>query len=120
MNLLNLLKKSYVRILLYVLLFAGFGLLAYFGQNDLKICIFERLFQITCPGCGATRAFVQILSLNFAEAVELNPFFCFFIFPCALIVFIQGINCALTELLFKKKMISFAEFVLNSLDGTVK
>jgi len=115
MRLLKLLKKSYVRIILYVLLFSVFGFLAYFGQAELRVCIFERIFGILCPGCGTTRAFVQLLGLNFSEAFVLNPFFCCFIFPCALCVFLQDIICVVWNHISKEKKLSFAEFVIDVL-----
>ena len=35
-------------------------------------CIFKTYFKIPCPGCGLTRAFREILSLNLLEAFKYN------------------------------------------------
>ena len=42
----------------------------------LKIpCLFKSVFGIECPGCGITRAYISILSLDIKKAFEFNPMF---------------------------------------------
>jgi len=36
-------------------------------------CIFNFLFDVNCPGCGLTRAFTELIKLNFREAWSYNP-----------------------------------------------
>ena len=38
------------------------------------ICIIKNLFGIDCAGCGTTRMFKAILSLDFYQAFRYNPF----------------------------------------------
>lgn len=42
-------------------------------------CVFIGLFNIPCPGCGMTRAFLQFFQFKFVEAFKLN--FMFWSFP---------------------------------------
>lgn len=62
-------------------LFVAVGIYALFAcilkiltSIDITIpCIFKLLFHITCPGCGLTHAFIDLLKLNFVGAWEHNP-----------------------------------------------
>jgi len=51
------------------------GLILYlFADTDILIpCIWYTLFDIRCPGCGLTRAFIHLLSLDFTAAWHSNP-----------------------------------------------
>ena len=35
-------------------------------------CLFKKMFHISCPGCGLTRSFRSILSLDFINAFKYN------------------------------------------------
>ena len=35
-------------------------------------CIFKEIFNIPCPSCGMTRAFISILKFNFIDAIKYN------------------------------------------------
>lgn len=35
-------------------------------------CLFKKLFDIRCPGCGLTRSFRAIINLNFGLAIKYN------------------------------------------------
>lgn len=53
-------------------------------------CIFKRIFNICCPGCGLTRSFRCILNFDFIEAIKYNIlgiplFICSIIFSIMLI-----------------------------------
>jgi len=68
------LKKaaSYIpALVLLIILCAGFIV----SVGDLPtqtLCIYKRLFQIDCPGCGLTRAFLLIPKGHFLQALQLN------------------------------------------------
>ncbi|MBQ4612214.1 MAG: DUF2752 domain-containing protein [Clostridia bacterium] len=38
-------------------------------------CLFMGLFDIPCPGCGITRAYIALFHLDFAAAFAHNPMF---------------------------------------------
>ena len=39
---------------------------------NIRICPFYNIFGIPCPGCGLTRAVIEIFKLNFKRALEYN------------------------------------------------
>ena len=40
---------------------------------NIRICFIYNLFHIPCPGCGATRASIELLKGNVVEAIKYNP-----------------------------------------------
>ncbi len=51
----------------------GIVLHQFFEIDILIPCLFTTLFDVHCPGCGITHAFIELLSFNFAEAWHYNP-----------------------------------------------
>lgn len=41
-------------------------------DTNTSICIFKILFDKECPGCGMTRAFYNMLILNYTKATHFN------------------------------------------------
>ncbi|MGD0092377.1 MAG: DUF2752 domain-containing protein [Planctomycetota bacterium] len=56
--------------------------LAFLGLHLPGVCPSQRLFGVTCPGCGLTRAFVLIAHGHFRDSLEFNrmgvPLYLFF------------------------------------------
>ncbi len=50
------------------------GLLAVFWAFELP-CVYRYLFNITCPGCGMSRAFFSLMRLDFAAAFSYHRMF---------------------------------------------
>ncbi len=44
-----------------------------FSIDILIPCLWKSVFHIECPGCGLTRAFIDILHCNFIDAFNKNP-----------------------------------------------
>lgn len=65
-------KVIYTNILLFLLLVLYYFLNRNFGFKI--ICIFHELTGLLCPGCGITRCFFSILSLDFKKAFYYNQF----------------------------------------------
>ena len=60
-------------------------------------CIFKRIFNICCPGCGLTRSFRCILNFDFIRAIKYNIlgiplFICSVIFILVITAIINNIN----------------------------
>jgi hypothetical protein len=52
-----------------------------FAEIDILIpCLWKTIFNVRCPGCGLTRAFINLLSFDIAGAWASNPLI-FIIFP---------------------------------------
>lgn len=69
-------------------------------------CLFKLLSNIPCPGCGMTRAFRQILKLNFKKAMYYN-----ILSVPLLIVIIVLIICIIKD--FSKKENTVEKFIKN-------
>lgn len=63
-------KKRIINLIILVmgLLFIGIVVL---GKINVE-CLFKKMFHISCPGCGLTRSFRSILSLDFINAFKYN------------------------------------------------
>ncbi|MFN5458347.1 MAG: DUF2752 domain-containing protein [Bacteroidota bacterium] len=67
-------------------------ILKFFSGINLTIpCFFNFFFKINCPGCGLTRAFISLISLNFADAWNKNPLI-FFVIPIIIFFLIYDFN----------------------------
>ncbi|MBK7866449.1 MAG: DUF2752 domain-containing protein [Ignavibacteriales bacterium] len=72
------LQNSYFRdtpVLILASYFAiGIVVQIIFGLDILPPCLFTTLFDISCPGCGITRASVHLVKFEFSSAWHTNPF----------------------------------------------
>lgn len=62
--------KRIINILIIIFVFTFIYLL--FKGLILGECIFKKIFNISCPGCGLTRCFKAILNLDFITAFKYN------------------------------------------------
>lgn len=71
------LKKYAAHNLIYLVVGGYFFvsvLLKAFTSIDITIpCLFKTFFNIRCPGCGLTHAFIHIIKLELADAWTANP-----------------------------------------------
>ena len=112
----KLFKNPVFRTIIYAVLFLFFAFISDISVENLQICPFQRFFDMVCPGCGTTRAFIHVMQFEFAEAVRLNPLFVFFILPASLLIFLQDTVFTVMRC-FGRKKLSFVDFLLNSLFG---
>lgn len=93
-------------------IFAGFAYFTVLYIITLTIkgslCPINRLFGISCFGCGMTRAFASILKMDFLTAVKYNvlsiPLFIFILLYCVL---------AIIDFLLEKSFIEIIEIQLS-------
>ncbi len=52
--------------------FIGFILYLFADIDVLLPCIYYSIFNVKCPGCGLTSAFIHLFSFEFHEAWETN------------------------------------------------
>ncbi len=86
-------KVNYIVRNKLLVLFAFYFLLSTLLKaiTDIDVCIpclWKSIFGITCPGCGLTTAFINLIKLDFKNAFESN-FLIFFILPLGLYYLIQ-------------------------------
>lgn len=107
----NKIKFEYVRLLLYVvmiILVAGVAM----GKVTTS-CYFKDHYNFWCPACGLTRATIDILKLNFAEAFKYNAFYTVVLVPFSFIIISNDIYVIIKRLITRKKELSIAEIVLG-------
>ena len=60
-------------------------------------CPFFKLFNITCPACGVTHAWIFLLNGDFLKAIKSNPFFI-----SLTVMFLRIIYCDIKSYTFKR------------------
>lgn len=75
-----------IQILIIIILISFVSLLL--GINITIPCIFNKITNLYCPGCGLTRMFMSIIKLDFYQAFRYNPLvFILLIFSSLLLIF---------------------------------
>lgn len=85
-------RRLIVRLAVYLglLLIGGFWL-ALCRRGHTISCLWKREWGILCPSCGATRALMKILELDFAAAFSNHPIFTTAIYPIAFLLCFQDL-----------------------------
>lgn len=81
-----------VRVWIYVLVFALLLILPLQFFEQRSFCIYYYFFGVRCPGCGGTRAIVNLLRGNWLRAWEYNRL-AVVIFPILLAIVGHDIYC---------------------------
>ncbi len=81
--------------------------------KDVSLCIGYILTGRLCPGCGGTRAFVNMLHFNFTDAFDFNPVVALFIFPAFMLLFVNDLYAFVYRLATKKRKLSLIEYYLS-------
>lgn len=102
-----------LRIIFYVVFFLSFILIptSYFIENN-KICFYVREFHLLCPTCGVTRAFSNLMHLNFKEAFNYNPVFTLSFGPIFIFLFIEDLINIILNFTAKKERYSIMEYIV--------
>lgn len=66
----------------------------YWLENHKGSCVYKKLFNIECPGCGLQRSFIELLKGNFWESFLLYP---------AIYPLIFTLNLLILHIIFKFK-----------------
>lgn len=74
-NSLNFIHKLVSRIKEKLFVCVIFAIVMVFFLIFKPQCPFITLFGIPCPGCGMTRAYINLVKLNVAGAFEMHPMF---------------------------------------------
>ena len=102
-------KFMHIRLIIYVSTIALL-FFVYFGKIKTE-CYFNKVYGLLCPACGLTRATINIIKLNFGEAIKYNKFFSCVLVPFVFILIVDDIYVILRRLIFKKKSISLVEIL---------
>lgn len=62
--------KSFILVLLIVILFY---VICFFLTGDGLPCLFHKITNFYCPGCGITRMFLSLFTLDIYQAFRYNP-----------------------------------------------
>ena len=79
-------------------------------------CIFHKLTNLYCPGCGITRMFLRILKLDFYGAFRYNPF-AFIIVPILIIISFMKNKKVRNVVYYSLIILSIIFMILRNLDG---
>ena len=112
-------KAPLIRLSIYLaglLAAAGYILLCLNGGGF--PCVFERNFGILCPGCGASRAALALLRLDFYGAAEANPIFALAFYPILGLLFGQDLLLCIWNLCRGDDRISMLRFLLGAQEET--
>lgn len=74
-------------------------------------CLFHALTELYCPGCGATRAVLALLQLDFIRAVRMNALFVLLALPILCILALEGLRGTLFFSIRAHKLLGYGFLV---------
>jgi hypothetical protein len=80
-------SKGLIFKVLFFYLSCSFVLKLVFDIDFLLPCIWKKIFDHECLGCGLSRAFIELVKLNFEKAYSYNKLI-FIVFPFSMFLFI--------------------------------
>ena len=98
-NISKIIKSIVFVILLIVPILIILTPIDFWASGD-SLCISKRIFNAECYGCGMTRALLNILHLNFEEAVKLNKL-SFLVFPVLIMLWVKLLLSQINVKIFK-------------------
>lgn len=105
-------KKIRLRLILYAFALLVIFLYLFLSEKGVSFyCLFNKLFLIECPSCGATRAFFSFLKGDFKAAYAYNPVFTAVFYPIGIMLILQDFICCVCSLISKKEYISMLDFI---------
>ena len=84
-------KKSTLKIFIIIAALLGAAIFVYFKdpyKGPIFPCIFNKITNLYCPGCGMTRAINHIMHFRFKEALKSN--FLVYLIPILIVMEIYG------------------------------
>ena len=108
-------KFEYVRLFIYcvTIVLVVFVVL---GKINIK-CYWMENYGVMCPACGITRASINIVKGNFAEAMQYHAYYTCVIMPLVTVLVVEDIIVILLRILFKKDTVSLVETLLGVSNG---
>ena len=97
-----------IRLIIGTILIIVFAFVPVFTEPGFPLCFSQLFFNLTCPMCGMTRAFIAIEHFEFETAFLMNPlvFVAYFLF---MFCFLQD----LYVMIFEHKRYSFVEYMMG-------
>lgn len=109
-------KKTKIskRILIYGIIFAvAFTYLVWLSNGGGFDCVFLTLTGLPCVSCGATRAALDLLTLDISGGIAAQPFFALFFYPAAILLIIEDFAVCIIRRKSKRERKSIIEFLVK-------
>ena len=108
---------QYIRVAIYIAALIIGVFLPYSSMQRPTICLFYNLTGKYCAACGATRAFLSFMRLDFAHAAAYNPIFTYAIFPLFALLIIDDLIALALRLVKGKGHMSIVERIYERMCG---
>lgn len=79
---------------------------------NIRICLIYNFFHIPCPGCGCTRALIELLKGNITNSIEYNPLPLLLVVICSIIILWNLIDYIRKKKTFKLFMEKYKQIII--------